>query len=97
MRRHDDHNHGHQPEFLRREQSGEHHDVCQIQEGLRTVRRRCGHPAGDRALPEIRQKMIGCKVLCLWARACAASTADSIFTGGSVTTEATIATSTSLV
>ena len=60
---HDGCNHGDQPEFLRHKQSGEHHDVCQIQEELRALRRRGDKPAGDRPLPEIRQQMTSFKML----------------------------------
>jgi len=56
---HDGRNHGEQSEVLRHEQSGEHHDVGQIQEELRALRHCGDQPAGYRALPEIRQQMIG--------------------------------------
>lgn len=60
---HDGRNHGEQSEVLRHEQSGEHHDVGKIQKELRALRHCGDQPAGDRALSEIRQQMIGRKVL----------------------------------
>ena len=60
---HDNRNHCDQPECLWCQQSGEHHDIGQVQEELYALRRRSDQPAGDGALPEIRQQMVCCKVL----------------------------------
>jgi len=49
--------------MTRYEQPCQCHDVCQIQEELRALRRCSDKAAGDRALPEIREQMIGCKML----------------------------------
>ena len=60
---HDGCNHGDQPKFFRRKQSGEHHDICQIQQELGTLRRHSDKAAGDRPLPQIRQQMTSFKML----------------------------------
>ena len=69
----------------------------QIQEELRAVRRRSDQPAGDRALPEIRQKMVCCKVLLVVGVGLRSVNRRPYFTGGNVTTEAAVASSPSLV
>ena len=59
---HDGRNHGDKPEVLRQEQPGERHDVCQIEEELDPLRGHSDQPAGDCALPEVRQQMLRRKV-----------------------------------